>query len=461
MAHNSFIESLKKISSDLIPLNRYALSDDMSYTLERLKSFLKSFKGIKTSLFKYPSGQKLNTWQIGHKWRVKKASISTLDGKCLIDLTEHPLKVILYSSSIRQVMHKNDLEKFAFFKENEEDLIPYIFRQQYRFWEKRWGVSLSYKEWASLPDTDLLIEVETEETNGHLEVLEATIEGRTDNTILFCTHVCHPTQANDGFSGAIFALYIFNKLIQKSDLRYTYKVIFTTEVMGPVAYLHSNCELQKKIKQVICPSWLGLNSSPAYSMSRGITKLDKIIEYMMNKKLQNYEIFPYLDLSVGDEPVFDSPGIEIPTSCIQRVHIDQNKYHTSWDSLENMSFDAIFKLGDVLSEALGINEHDMVPIRKFNGLPCLASPELNLYIEPPYINNLKNPLYNPKRSLDDIDEDSLRKFRGLFLFDMDEELSIFQIAIKYNIPFSFLRNYLLDFEAKGLIDLLPASTHSR
>ena len=457
MLNADFLENLKKMACELIPLNRYALSEEMHYTLEQLRYFLKNVKNVKTSLLKYPTGKKFNHWEIGHKWQVKKATISTLEGQCLIDLTSHPLKVILYSSSTKQIMHKRDLENFVFYKEDDPDLIPYIFRQQYRFWEKQWGISLSFNEWMTLPDKELLVEIETEETNGHLELLEATLEGESDDTILFCTHVCHPAQANDGFSGAVFALYVLNKLIQKSDHRFTYKIIFTTEVLGPIAYLHDRPKLQKRIKQVICPSWLGLDSPPAYSLSRRVTKLDKIIESVMKKNFNTpYKIFQYLEHSVGDEPVFDTPGIEIPTSCFQRVHIGQNKYHTSWDSVDRMSFDGIFELGDALSEALDINEMDMIPTRKFTGLPCLASPDLNLYIEPPYINNLKNPLFDPKRSLEEVDEDSLRKFRGLFLFDIDQQQSIFQIATKYNIPFSFLRDYFFDFKKKGLIDLKPA-----
>lgn len=443
---------LERLASAAVPLHRYSLSDGMAQALHLIEAFVRDC--IPTAHIRrhaYPTGQTFGQWRVGPRWRAVRGELVSADGSYRKDLTGHPLEIILYSASVDRRMTKAELAPYVYTNPDVPDAIPYVYRQQYRFWENGWGIALRHSEWQQVPGGLLHVVIETETEPGTLEVLEVELPGSTpEGAVLLCCHVCHTTQANDGFSGALAALAAAHaRATSARPLRRPLKLLFTTEVIGPVAWLASNPENETALAQVVCLSWCGQEGSIAFSPSRRPGRFDRIMRHVLRRSGSQFEEHPYLVHGIGDEPVFDSPGIEVPAACLQRRHPEKG-YHTSWDCLETMDLDRVLEVGARLAEGLDVFDRDWLPLRQFHGMPCLAAPELQLYLEPPRLNGLPNPLFRSDRWPEGWDQHSGRLFRGLFLSDLDGQTTVFDLAERYDMPFDFLDRYLDEFVAKGL-----------
>ena len=61
-------------------------------------------------------------------------------------------------------------------------------------------------------------------------------QGSSDQTIIFNAHTCHPGQLNDGFSGVLAILKIFDELKSRKT-KYSYLGVIAPEHLGTVFYL--------------------------------------------------------------------------------------------------------------------------------------------------------------------------------------------------------------------------------
>ena len=94
----------------------------------------------------------------------------------------------------------------------------------------------------------------------------------------------------------------------------------------------------------------------------------------------------------GDEAPFESPGIEIPTSSLIR-RIPYAQYHTDKDNPALVEQKNLEEARHIILEAFNIIENDWEPARNFQGLPCLSSPDLQLFFDPPRDSNIRNTRY--------------------------------------------------------------------
>ena len=123
------------------------------------------------------------------------------------------------------------------------------------------------------------------------------------------------------------------------------------------------------------------------------------------------------------------------------------EYHSSRDDPDLMDEGQLEEFLDVFKAMVEVIEGDAVAHRRFDGLVCLSSPSYRLYkerLDPSVAKNLPPDSEAWGQLLDSL----LRYFDG--------GTSILEIAEKHGLPFAAVRDYLLEFEAKGLIELEPA-----
>ena len=134
---------MMKILEDLTPLNRVMCSSDYDRTIEYLLGVLPF------NVLEYPSTVEHNGWVIPPKWDIKEAKILK-NGKVIYDGTRHVLAVIALSKSFRGKVDLLGLKKHLHYDHRYEDAIPFHFRQQFRSWERDWGLphAITKPPWA-------------------------------------------------------------------------------------------------------------------------------------------------------------------------------------------------------------------------------------------------------------------------------------------------------------------------
>jgi hypothetical protein len=101
---------------------------------------------------------------------------------------------------------------------------------------------------------------------------------------------------------------------------------------------------------------------------------------------------------------------------------------------------------EALKRMVEVLENDATMHRRFTGLIALSNPKYKLYWERP------DPVVDKRLSEADLRFGRLQDHLPRYF---DGGHTIFDVARKFGVPFSSLREYVLAFEKKELIDLRP------
>ena len=126
--------------------------------------------------------------------------------------------------------------------------------------------------------------------------------------------------------------YFFGeKLLEKIDRNFTYRLVLIPETIGSIIYLNKHLDHLKK--NVFCGlnlSCVGDNNSYSFLMTRkGNTFSDKVANYLIKQYYPDTNIFSYLSRG-SDERNYCWPGIDLPIISLMRTKYGTYKeYHTS------------------------------------------------------------------------------------------------------------------------------------
>ena len=67
-------------------------------------------------------------------------------------------------------------------------------------------------------------------------------------------------------------------------------------------------------------------------------------------------------------------------------------YHTDEDTPDAVDVDNFEKMVDLIGRAINVFEQNSVLKRKFSGLPCLSSPDLDLYLSPTVMSHVRQDI---------------------------------------------------------------------
>ena len=137
------------------------------------------------------------------------------------------------------------------YRKDLESAIVYEWTRLYRQGQNTWGLSIPWKILKEIPDTNIEVDIETEEYESKMQVYEFLVKGKSEEEIIISGHNCHPYQANDDISGCAVGIKIMKELAKTKDLNYSYRLIIGPELFGPMQWLKSNKEQIKNIKGCI------------------------------------------------------------------------------------------------------------------------------------------------------------------------------------------------------------------
>lgn len=396
---------------------------------------------------RYASGTTHNGWVVPQNWHVDRATISR-DGRILFDGRDHPLGVGMYS---RPFSGELDFDELAAKVVTNPDLPDaYMFHSvwQVRSWAADWRLCVPHRIFRTFGPGRYRVDLETRYSPGEMPVLTYDHVGKSDRTIVLHTNTCHPTQANDGFCAVAALVRLFQELKGRNTF-YTYRLLLAPEHLGSVMYCRDlgRAGLEKIVSAIFME--MPGNRAPLVVTSTflGEQKLDRIFAEATRGLSLGTRRAPWRQGCGNDETVWEAPGHEVPCVEVTRAeHFNQpyREYHSSLDNADLMDPGMVDETVGVLRRAIDVLEGDARPLRRFDGLVCLSNPEFDLYME------RHDPTID--KGLTDEDEKWGHLLDSL-LRHFDGSMSVLDIALKHDLPFTRLMRYLKRYEEKGLIDL--------
>lgn len=397
-------------------------------------------------ILKYPSLREHNGWIVPQKWEIIKAEIKK-DGKLIYNGKNHALGVIGSAETFKGEVSLEQLKQHLFYKKDAPDNLVYHCDLYYKPYLKNWGFSVPYKFFKELKKGKYEINLQTEHTPGEMKVLEYEHQGKSDQTIIFNSHNCHAAQLNDGPAG--YAVFIeVMKRLKGRKTKYNYRLVIAPEHLGTVFYLAGlDRKIIKNFKYGIFMEMVGHND-PLFSLQESFTGeslIDVIAHHILKFKNPKYRSDKFRKIVGNDETVWESPGYEIPMISLSRCKpgILYSQYHLNSDNFKIMKSERLEESVNLIMEIINVFEKNCYLKRKFTGLIALSNPKYDLYISPGTDPSIKSAVPLEQKKWNYLMDCLPRYFNG--------RTSILDIAIKHNLRFTVVYNYLLRFNQKDLI----------
>ncbi len=363
--------SMDEMIAKLWRLPRDIISDGYDAALHALAT------QVPMTIHEYPSGSECWTWIVPEKWTCHEAWLETLDGQRLFSYSDNPLHVVSYSLPKDGVITREELLTHLHVHPKLPNAIPFIFK----YYERDWGLCCSRALRDNLNDSHYRVLIKSESSYGTLKVGEVTVPGRTSETFVLCAHLCHPAMVNDDLSGVVTGIKVMQALLEKKDLRYTYRFLILPETIGSVAYLSHQQEAIPSMVGGLFLEMLGLQNPHALQLSfAGDTGVDKCLTEVLNEHDASGWTGPFRTVVGNDERQFNAPGVRVPMLSLSRVQPRGTsdwpyypEYHSSEDSPDlasserlGESRDLVLKMIEAL-EQIQIGGKRQVPINLYQG----------------------------------------------------------------------------------------------
>jgi aminopeptidase-like protein len=317
------IEFAKK----LFPLNRSLTGKGNVKTLKLIKSQLPNLQ-IKY----FSSGEKVFDWKIPMEWNVQDAWLKDSRGKKILNFKENNLVLLGYSKSINKVVNYKILKKNIYTLKSKPNAIPYLTS----YYKERWGFCMKHKDYKKLDkNKNFHAYINSSLKKGKMHYGELKIPGKSKNEIFFSTYICHPSMANNEVSGMVLSSFLAKYILEKKNLKYSYRFIFIPETIGSVAYIKKNfSEMKKKIIAGFNITCVGDEGKFSLLFSKDENKLsDRFAKKVFKSKKLNYKKYSWLERG-SDERQYCSPLVDLPITTIMKTKFGEYKeYHTSLDKI--------------------------------------------------------------------------------------------------------------------------------
>jgi aminopeptidase-like protein len=402
-----------------------------------IDSFLEE---LNFDIVEFPSGAEINGWIVPPNWKVIRANLYK-DGQLILDGTSSPLGIGVLSNSFKGKIPLSELYKHLYYSAECPDAVPYHWTNLYRPSERDWAFCVKKTFYDGLLEGEYQVELETLDLPGTMKVLDFTLKGKTEETILINAHNCHPWQANDDLSGCAVGIAVMQALQSRESLKYTYRLVIAPELIGTVHWLSSLGEMKNPFIGAVMLKSLG-NSGPLKLQHsfEGISQLDKAAICVLRQRNPNFISGPFRTIYGNDETVFDSPGYEIPSISLTRFPFKE--YHTDADTPDNLFSESLEESYDIVLEIIdALEKSENLKFVK-NGLVSLSHPRYGLYRKA------------PAPGLDRMEYSELSRRWNLFMNCLPRELnggnSAIDLAYKYELPLDEVCAYLKQWQEKKL-----------
>ena len=328
-------EKLEEYFDRLWPINRSLTGRGNRETLRVLSEL------VDLKIREVPSGTQCFDWIVPPEWNVNEAWIKDGSGKRIIDFAENNLHLLGYSEPYHGKLTFDELKSHLFTLPGQPDLVPYLTS----YYKRRWGFCLSHHAFEKLDKNDIYeVFIDSSlDDNGSMTIGEAVIQGSSEKEILLSTYICHPSLANNELSGPLVCSFIYSRLKQKKNLRYTYRFVFIPETIGSIYLLSEKGEYFKEhLAGGFVVTCIGDPGRFTYKRSRkGNTLTDRAAEIVLKQTEESCKIIDFFPMG-SDERQFCSPGFNLPVGSLMRtMYGEYQEYHTSADNKDFVSFEAM------------------------------------------------------------------------------------------------------------------------
>jgi aminopeptidase-like protein len=280
------------------------------------------------------SGTRVFDWQIPQEWNVEDAAVLDPDGRRVVDFRAHNLHLVSYSEPIAKVMTLDELAPRLHVLPGRPDWIPY----RTSYYRRDWGFCMAARERERLRPGRYGVEIKTSLAPGALTYAELFIPGRSREEVLFFTHTCHPSLANDNVSGMVIATALA-EWVAASPRRLTYRFVFAPGTIGSLTWLKRNEAGLRRVRHALVLGLLGDRGAFTYKRSRrGNSEIDEIGAYVLGSAGRQIPFEPY----GYDERQLCSPGFNLPAGRLTRsVNGGYPEYHSSADDMSLITPEAL------------------------------------------------------------------------------------------------------------------------
>ena len=278
------------------------------------------------------SGTQIYDWIIGDEWNIRDAWIATLDGRRVIDFNANNLHVVSYSEPLRGTFTWVQLQPHLYTHPDLQDAIPY----RTSYYKRDWGFCVTHAQYRELERLGGSFEVVIDSTlkPGSLSYGELLLSGQSKQEILLSCYICHPSMANDSLSGVLLTAFLARELMARTNLHYTYRIVFVPETIGAITYCAYNEAAMKQIDIGLVITTVGGQGKFSYKQSFDKDHvINTLIEQVFAETSVEFITYPF-DIHGSDERQYSSQGFGINVAAIYRDrYYEYLQYHTSLDNL--------------------------------------------------------------------------------------------------------------------------------
>lgn len=328
-------DSMEAYFDRLWPISRSLTGDGNRESIEILKELLD------LEVTEVPSGTQCFDWNVPPEWNIKEAWIKNSKGEKIVDFADTNLHILGYSVPFQGTLSYSELKEHLYTLPDQPELIPYLCS----YYKERWGFCLSHNQFLELDknDTYEVFINSSLDPNGSMTIAEAVIKGKTEKEILISTYICHPSMANNELSGPLVSAFIYKKLKEQKDLKYTYRFVFVPETIGAISILSKYGDYWKKnLHAGFILTCVGDPGNFTYKKSRrGDSIADRAALTILNQSEEDFRVVEFFP-NGSDERQYCSPGFNLPMGSLMRtMYAAYPEYHTSADNKDFISFEAM------------------------------------------------------------------------------------------------------------------------
>lgn len=290
-----------------------------------------------------PCGTQCFDWTVPAEWNIKEAWIKDSKGNTIINFAENNLHILGYSEPFEGTLSFEELKPHLYTLPDQPEVIPYLTS----YYKTRWGFCLSHEQFLQLDQTEtyqVFID-STLDDKGSMTIGEAVIQGQSEEEVLISTYICHPSMASNELSGPLVAAFLYQKLKEMKDLKYTYRFLFVPETIGSIYSLSTKGEHWKKhLKAGFVLTCIGDDGKFTYKKSRmGNSLPDRAVQTILRQTEEDFNLVEFFP-GGSDERQYCSPGFNLPVGSLMRtMYGEYAEYHTSADNKDYISFTAMEK----------------------------------------------------------------------------------------------------------------------
>lgn len=342
-------DELHAFAAELFPICRSITGDGVRSTLDRVG------KEVPLVRHEVASGSRAFDWTVPDEWNVREAFVTDRRGRRVVDLAEHTLHLVSYSTPVDARMDLEELRPHLHTLPDHPEWIPY----RTSYYARDWGFCLSERQLAQLGPGPYDVRIDSTLEPGHLSYGECVLPGSSTDEVLVSTHVCHPSMANDNLSGLAVATALA-RLLADVPHRLTYRFVFVPGTIGSLTWLSRNEETVSRVRHGLVLTGLGGPGPLVWKRSRhGHRDVDAAAEHVVatrHGEIRDFAPWGY------DERQYNSPGFDLPVGRLTRTpHGEYPEYHTSADDLSLITGERLAEALTALLEIIDVLEHDRFP----------------------------------------------------------------------------------------------------